>query len=40
MACSLQGLFMADPNLAKGFAKARFLVLDEADRLLEPTFEV
>ena len=35
-----QGLLTADPGLAKGFAHARFLVLDESDRLLEPTFEV
>ena len=26
-------------GLERGFARARFLVLDEADRLLEPTFE-
>lgn len=29
----------ADANLAAGFSRARFLVLDEADRLLDPTFE-
>lgn len=37
---NVQGLLTADPTLAAGFARARFLVLDEADRLLEPTFEV
>ena len=25
--------------MAAGFGRVRFLVLDEADRLLEPTFE-
>ena len=28
----------ADPSLSKAFAHARFLVMDEADRLLEPGF--
>lgn len=36
----LQGLLTADPTLADGFRRTRFLVLDEADRLLEPTFQV
>ena len=35
----MQGLFEADAGLAAGFGRARYLVLDEADRLLEPTFE-
>jgi hypothetical protein len=30
----LRGLLAADASLAAGFARARFLVLDEADRLL------
>lgn len=30
----LRGLLAADASLAGGFARARFLVLDEADRLL------
>ena len=34
-----QGLLAADSGMAAGFARVRFLVLDEADRLLEPTFE-
>jgi ATP-dependent RNA helicase DDX49/DBP8 len=34
-----QGLLDLDSTLAPGFARARFLVLDEADRLLEPSFE-
>ena len=34
-----QDLLGADAGLAAGFARARFLVLDEADRLLEPSFE-
>ena len=33
-----QGLLDADPNLSKVFARTRFLVMDEADRLLEPGF--
>lgn len=36
----LQGLLTADATLADGFKRTRFLVLDEADRLLEPTFQV
>ena len=36
----LQGLLTADAMLADGFKRTRFLVLDEADRLLEPTFQV
>ena len=35
----LQGLLEADPYLGKSFSRTRFLVLDEADRLLEPSFE-
>jgi hypothetical protein len=31
--------FDNDPNVLKSFAKLRFLVLDEADRLLEKAFE-
>jgi hypothetical protein len=34
-----QGLFDLNAELTRGFARARFLVLDEADRLLEPSFE-
>ena len=34
----LQGLLDSDPSLARIFARARFLVMDEADRLLEPGF--
>ena len=34
-----QGLLDADASLTAGFARARYLVLDEADRLLEPSFE-
>jgi ATP-dependent RNA helicase DDX49/DBP8 len=34
-----QDLLTADASLAEGFKRVRFLVLDEADRLLEPTFE-
>jgi hypothetical protein len=40
LCCYLQGLLTADPTLADGFKRTRFLVLDEADRLLEPTFQV
>ncbi|KAI8476969.1 MAG: P-loop containing nucleoside triphosphate hydrolase protein [Monoraphidium minutum] len=35
----LAELVDTDPGLRRGFAKTRFLVLDEADRLLDPTFE-
>jgi len=35
----LRALLMQQPELAQGFLRARFLVLDEADRLLEPTFQ-
>ena len=34
-----QDLLTADTGLAAGFGRARFLVLDEADRLLEKSFE-
>ena len=34
-----QGLLDADASLGPAFSRARFLVLDEADRLLEPSFE-
>lgn len=37
--CSPQGLLDADSTLGPAFSRARFLVLDEADRLLEPSFE-
>ncbi len=36
---SFQGLLDADGALAAGFARVRFLVLDEADRVLDTTFE-
>mmetsp|Transcript_35531 Transcript_35531/g.78825 ORF Transcript_35531/g.78825 Transcript_35531/m.78825 type:complete len:487 (-) Transcript_35531:822-2282(-) len=35
----LKGLLDADCALAAGFSRAKYLVLDEADRLLDPTFE-
>ncbi|GFR48805.1 hypothetical protein Agub_g10756, partial [Astrephomene gubernaculifera] len=35
----LRGLLDADSGLAAGLARARFLVLDEADRVLDTTFE-
>ena len=35
----MQDLLTADEGLAQGFRKVRFFVLDEADRLLEPSFE-
>ena len=35
----LRQLLSLDATLAQGFRRASFLVLDEADRLLEPTFE-
>lgn len=35
----LRALLEMDAELARGFSRARFLVLDEADRLLEPSFE-
>lgn len=35
----LRALLEMDADLARGFGRARFLVLDEADRLLEPSFE-
>jgi len=35
----LRGLLDLDPELGRGFGRVAFLVLDEADRLLEPSFE-
>ncbi|KAG2501639.1 hypothetical protein HYH03_000143 [Edaphochlamys debaryana] len=35
----LKGLMDSDPGLAAGLARTRFLVLDEADRVLDATFE-
>lgn len=35
----LSQLFELDDTLGKGFSRAAFLVLDEADRVLEPSFE-
>eukprot|EP00877_Chromochloris_zofingiensis_P012977 jgi/Chrzof1/7933/Cz02g41230.t1 len=35
----LQGLLENDVTLKKGFSRTKFLVLDEADRLLDPSFE-
>ena len=35
----MQDLLTADKSLAEGFGKVRFFVLDEADRLLEHSFE-
>jgi hypothetical protein len=35
----MQGLLDADAALGAAFGRAAFLVLDEADRLLEPSFE-
>jgi ATP-dependent RNA helicase DDX49/DBP8 len=35
----LRALMQLDAALARAFARTRFLVLDEADRLLEPSFE-
>lgn len=35
----LRSLIQLDPEIARGFSRVRYLVLDEADRLLEPTFE-
>lgn len=39
MACLPQGLLDAEPSLKAGFAHTRFVVLDEADRLLDATFQ-
>lgn len=36
---ALQGLLDSDPALGPCFRRCAFLVLDEADRLLEPSFE-
>ncbi len=36
---AVQDLLDSDGSLAAGFARVRFLVLDEADRLLDATFE-
>ena len=35
----LRDLIQQDADLARAFGRTRFLVLDEADRLLEPSFE-
>ena len=35
----MQDLIENEEDLARCFAKVQFLVLDEADRLLEPSFE-
>ena len=35
----MQDLLTADESLAEGFKRVRFFVLDEADRLLEQSFE-
>ena len=35
----LAALLREDAGLARAFARTKFLVLDEADRLLEPSFE-
>ena len=35
----MQDLLTADTSLAEGFKRVRFFVLDEADRLLEQSFE-
>lgn len=35
----MQDLLAADTGLAEGFRRVRFFVLDEADRLLEQSFE-
>jgi len=35
----LRSLIELDPSIARGFSRVRYLVFDEADRLLEPTFE-
>ena len=35
----LRALLGMDADLARAFSRTAFLVLDEADRLLEPTFE-
>ncbi len=36
---AVQGMLDADPSLPAIFSRAKFLVLDEADRLLSATFE-
>lgn len=35
----IQDLLMTEPDLAAGFQHTKFLVMDEADRLLEASFE-
>lgn len=35
----MQDLLVTEPDLAAGFQHTKFLVMDEADRLLEPSFE-
>lgn len=35
----LSSLLTLDPSLQQGFRRVQFLVLDEADRMLDPTFE-
>lgn len=35
----LRGLLVADTGLAAGFRRVRYLVMDEADRMLDPSFE-
>ena len=35
----MQDLITGNEQLAEAFSRARVLVLDEADRLLDPTFE-
>ena len=36
---AIQDLLTTEPDLAAGFQNTQFLVMDEADRLLEPSFE-
>lgn len=37
--CLTQDLLTTEPDLAAGFQHTKFLVMDEADRLLEASFE-